>query len=77
MIKTEKPVFAKVKEHRDLIRDMNSKALLNVDKEALSAHKIRRQEQQKTKQIFQDVEELKKDVSDIKNLMHRILEKIG
>ena len=46
-----KPVFAKVKEHRDIIRDMNSKALLNIDREAYEAHKSRRIQQQKTQNL--------------------------
>lgn len=72
-----KPTFAKVKEHRDIIRDMNSKALLNIDREAYEAHKSRRIQQQKTQKVIQDVEELKKDVSEMKDLLHRVLEKIG
>ena len=60
----------KVKDHPHLVKDMNSKAILNTNYAALLEYK-------KQKQALEDVENLKKDMSDIKSMLGDILGKLN
>jgi hypothetical protein len=52
----------KVQDHPDLVKDMNSKAVLNTNYAALLEHK-------KKQKISQEIDNLKKDVSEIKDTL--------
>ena len=62
----------KIKDHENLIRDEKSNAVLNADMSGLKAYRERRK---KNLQMVQDVENLKSDVSEIKNLLLQLIEK--
>ncbi len=69
-------MYAKVKDHNHLIRDMNSKAVLNTDKAGLQDYMIKRniakkqqEEQSETKMRLAQLEE---DMTEIKNLLIEI-----
>ena len=69
-------MFAKVKDHDNLIRDMNSKAVLNTDKLGLQDYLNKRElakrellEKTETKQRLAKIEE---EMSEIKNLLREI-----
>ena len=61
----------KVEGHPDLVRDRNSGAILNINSNAMTAARER-------KQLFNDrqkeIDEIKKDVSDIKNILMQLIE---
>ena len=63
-----------------LARDPRSGAILNMNKAEIRAAKARKiamaQEEERKKQLFADVEELKEDMSDIKELLLTIKEKL-
>ena len=72
-------MYAKVKDHNHLIRDMSSKAVLNTDKAGLNDYMMKREiakkqqnEQSETKmrldQIEQDMAEIKTLLQDIANM---------
>ena len=72
-------MYAKVKDHNHLIRDMSSKAVLNTDKAGLNDYLMKREiakkqqnEQSETKmrldQIEQDMAEIKTLLQDIANM---------
>jgi hypothetical protein len=70
-------MYAKVKEHENLIRDMHSKAILNTDKEGLQNYlrmrdvaKKQQEEQIETKNRLTVIEQ---DMSEIKNLLHTLV----
>jgi len=70
-------MFAKVREHENLIRDMHSKAVLNTDKEGLQDYlrkrnvaKKQQEEQVETKNRLTIIEQ---DMSEIKNLLHTLV----
>jgi len=70
-------MYAKVKEHENLIRDMHSKAILNTDKEGLQDYlrkrnvaKKQQEEQNETKNRLTKIEQ---DMSEIKNLLHNLV----
>ena len=69
-------MFAKVQDHDNLIRDMNSKAVLNTDKAGLQNYLQKREQAKKemsdkveTKQRLAKIEE---DMSEIKDLLREI-----
>lgn len=69
-------MYAKVKEHQNLIRDMKSKAVLNTDKEGLQDYlrkrevaKKQQEEQIETKNRLAKIEQ---DMYEIKTLLHNI-----
>ena len=56
----------KVEDHPDLVKDMDSKAVLNTNYAAL-------QEYKKKKQLLEEVQSLKDDVQDMKQTLNQIL----
>ena len=63
-----------------LARDPNSGAILNINSAEIRAAKARKiamaQEEERKKQLMDDVEMLKEDMSDIKELLLTIKEKL-
>lgn len=55
----------KVEEHADLVKDMDSNAILNTNVAALLEHK-------KKQQMKQDIDSLKTDMGDMKQLLNKI-----
>lgn len=66
--------FVKIQDHEELVRDNNSSAVLNVDNQALEQYKARRRKQREKNE---EIENLKQDVSEIKSLLYKLLEKEG
>jgi hypothetical protein len=67
--------FAKVKDHNFLIRDMNSKAILNIDKEALENHRKKRDMMKNIVENNQKIGELENNIKEIKELLYSLLER--
>lgn len=65
--------FAKVKDHKGLIRDMNSKAILNVDNEALVEHRNRKNVMKNIIDNSHKIEKLENDVNDIKQMLQILI----
>ena len=59
-----------------IFRDSTNKALLNKDESSLVAYKRMKKKNADIDNVKEDVEILKKDVSDIKALLIKIAEKI-
>ena len=66
--------YVKVKDHEELVREKNNSAILNVDADALSKYKMRRELERKRNE---EIDELKKDVSEIKSLLLQMIDKEG
>lgn len=69
-------MFAKVKDHNNLVRDMHSKAVLNTDKDGLRSYLEQREiakkemfERTETKQRLAKIEE---EMAEIKYLLREI-----
>jgi hypothetical protein len=69
--------YAKVKENPDLVRDLDSQAILNTNTDALTSYKKRRSKEREINQSLDDINNMKQDINELKTLMQRILEKIG
>jgi succinate dehydrogenase/fumarate reductase-like Fe-S protein len=62
--------FVPINEHPSLIRDKKSKALINTDIAALNEYKNK-------KKLVEDVNELKQEMSDIKHLLHQLVNSLS
>ena len=65
--------FLKVEGHTDLFRDENSGAIININKQGVSAARKRKLERRQKEKEFED---LKNEVSDIKIMLTKIIEKL-
>lgn len=63
-----------VKGHQDLVRDNFSKAILNVDDEARKIRKMKAEARNKEKQ---EIENIKRDIVELKDMMSKILDKLS
>ena len=65
--------YIKVEGHRDLVRDNNNGAILNINKDEISAARKRKLER---KQKEQEIVDLKNEVGEIKNMLNKLIEKL-
>jgi hypothetical protein len=70
----------KVKDHPDLVRDPRSGAIINENsnsyKNYIESYKRKMQEQSRLEGAIEDINNLKEEVSEIKNLLIEILKKV-
>ncbi|CAB4124100.1 hypothetical protein UFOVP49_7 [uncultured Caudovirales phage] len=62
-------MYAKVKEHKTLVRDMQTSAILNIDESALRKHDTIMHQKQKEKTTQEQINSLKGDISEIKEML--------
>jgi predicted transcriptional regulator len=67
--------YIKVIEHKDLIRDSNSKAILTKDSDSLNKYKEDRELKRKLMEVAQNYDTLKNDVNDIKTMIQFLIER--
>lgn len=67
--------YLKVKEHKNLVRDSNSKAIINKDSEALNKYREERELRLKLSNIANEYDTLKNEVSDMKDMLKTLLER--
>ena len=72
-------MYAKVTDHNHLIRDMNSKAVLNTDRIGLQEYykkrDVAKKEQSEKIETKQRIDKIEKDMSEIKELLYEIAKK--
>jgi len=66
-------VYKNVEGHGDLVRDTSTGAILNINKNEISAARRRKLERRQKEKEFED---LKNEVGDIKNMLTKIIEKL-
>ena len=70
-------MFAKVKDHDNLVRDMNSKAILNTDKLALQEYYQKRdlakKELSEKNESKQRLDKIENEMSEIKDLLRELI----
>ena len=66
----------KVKGHTNLVRDLKSQAIINVDSEAYARYMARKAKQQKKddeeRKVIRDVNEIKTEMFEIKKMLKEI-----
>ncbi len=66
-------MYKDVEGHSNLVRDTSTGAILNINKEEISAARKRKLERRQKEKEFED---LKNEVGDIKNMLTKIIEKL-
>ena len=66
-------MYKKVEGNSDLVRDTSTGAILNINKDEINAARKRKLERKQKEKEFED---LKNEVSDIKNMLTKIIEKL-
>jgi septal ring factor EnvC (AmiA/AmiB activator) len=68
-----------VVDHPNLMRDRRSGAIVNTDEQAYANYQLqkqaRRQQEQRISQLEETINKVETDISDIKSLLTRLLEK--
>ena len=68
--------FINIEGERDLVRDRNSKALLNTNNESLKAYKIKRNANLKIIEYENDINTLKTEIVEIRKTLEVLVNKI-
>ena len=66
-------MYKDVEGHSNLVRDTSTGAILNINKNEISAARRRKLERRQKEKEFED---LKNEVGDIKNMLTKIIEKL-
>lgn len=69
-----KPKLLPVIDNKDLVRDTQSKALLATNKSLLEEHRQKKQFLSRLLKQTEEIEDMKKDIADIKYLLHRLVQ---
>jgi hypothetical protein len=67
--------YIPVLDNPTLVRDSQSKAILNTNVEGLKVHKQQREERMRVKRMLDEFDSVKSDLSEIKNLLKELLTK--
>ena len=71
----------KVKGHTHLVRDLKSQAIINTDSDAYARYMARKANQQKKddemRKVVREVNEIKTEMFEIKDLLKKVLDKDG
>ena len=60
-------------EEKHLVRDTNSRAVINTDRNAYTMYRAKREQDKKANDLVQDVNRLKEDIHEIKQMLHSII----
>ena len=61
------------KEYNNLVRQTGSNAIINIDTDEFNRYKAERERVLRLNQVSMDVEQLQKDMSDIKMLLQQLV----
>jgi hypothetical protein len=60
-------------EEKHLVRDTNSRAVINTDRTAYNMYKVKREQDKKASDLVKDVNNLKEDMHEIKQMLQSII----
>ena len=66
--------YMKVRNHPDLIRQVESKAILNVDNRSLNKYREERERQMKIAEVVKENSSLKAEIAEIKSMLNKLIE---
>ena len=66
-------MYKSVEGHNNLVRDTSTNAVLNINKDEISAARKRKLER---RQKEQEIVDLKNEVGEIKNMLNKLIEKL-
>ena len=70
-------MLVKIKDNDDLVRDENSKAILNINKNALLKDQMYQEKLRKQKEMESSINSLRDEVSSLKGDISKILEMLS
>jgi hypothetical protein len=70
-------MLVKIKDNDDLVRDTNSRAVLNVNKNALLKDQMYQEKMKKQKEMESSINNLREEVSSLKGDISKILEMLS
>jgi hypothetical protein len=70
-------MLVKIKDNEDLVRDVNSKAILNINKNALLKDQMYQEKLKKQKEMESSINSLRDEVSSLKGDISKILEMLS
>lgn len=68
--------YIPVENNKDLVRDIETKAILNINNEALEAYKKNRDRARDVDRVINEHEQIKNELNEIKNLLQKLIQKI-
>lgn len=68
-----KPEYFKIRDNDHLIKNANTKAILNTDSSSLNKYREEREKLIKLSRVVEDTDKLKEDVAEIKNMLRQLL----
>lgn len=57
----------------DLVRDMDSRAILNTNTNEYLAYKTKRDRERKLNSVVDEIDQIKQDMADIKSMLQQII----
>jgi hypothetical protein len=69
--------IARIKENPNLVKDLSNFAILNTDRSVIAQHKQKMADLQRKKQVETEINNLKSEVSEIKNMLGQILKAVS
>lgn len=70
---TSKHSYLRIRDTRNLVKDPTTKAILEIDGEALRAYRNRRNQQENIQSALEDLDTLKQEFTEIKSLIGEVL----
>ena len=68
---------AKVKDNLHYVKDMENFAILNTNKSAVAKHQQKMAELRRAKMVEEEINILKSEVSEMKDMLNQILKAVG
>lgn len=68
---------AKVKDNLHYVKDMENFAILNTNKSAVAKHQQKMAELRRAKMVEEEINSLKSEVSEMKDMLNQILKAVG
>ena len=68
--------YVKVQDHKNLLRQKNSKGVVNCDVNELNKYKLERDYKTKIARVVQEHDEMKTDLNEIKDMLRTLLGKL-
>jgi hypothetical protein len=68
--------YIKVQDHKNLLRQKNSKGIVNCDAEELNKYRLDRDYKMKIAKVVEEHDEIKNDINEIKDMLKTLLGKL-
>ena len=67
--------YIKVENEKNLVRDKNTQAILNVDRSAIARHELRIEQMKKQRKQLDEINTLRSEIAELKSLIQQIISK--